>query len=534
MLNISRRLPTAHAPLRHGVMGILMSFACATSAHAQAMFADGFEGNCGVSSYGTSFSTDGASWPAPWLGVGGVALSDVQSGRARLRPVPSSYTLARMWAPVFVRDVEVRFAMQIESVPSQGVAFLVRHNGGFLTQTTPMGQGYGVFIEGTFRGASNAGIGIWKESAGVESILAHSPASVPGPSAGTLYRVRFRVHQLNATSTMMQAKYWPDSIAEPIAWQVSVVDSTPELQNLTGGIGIDSASGILAPNPVSANALVDDIEVTPLCNPIIGLAAAQLVGESFLFTEGPLWRGDHLLFSDIAGNTIYRLDPPSGFSVFRSPSDQANGLALDTAGNLLAAEHATRRVSSTDAMTGVRTTLVDRYQGLRFNSPNDLQTRSDGTLYFTDPDFGLTNPPVNRELQHNSLYRRAPDGALSLEWMGTIGVNQPNGVQLSLDGAFLFLTDTSRGELRRWNVAASGALSNPVILATGLSVADGMCMDSVGNIYVTVASGVELFTVDGARWGNVAIPRMAANCAFGDSDGRSLYVTARQGLYRVR
>jgi gluconolactonase len=123
---------------------------------------------------------------------------------------------------------------------------------------------------------------------------------------------------------------------------------------------------------------------------------------------------------------------------------------------------------------------------------------------------------------------------LSLEWMGTVGVNQPNGVQLSLDGGFLLVTDTARGELRRWNVTASGALSNPVILATGLSVADGMCTDSIGNIYVTVASGVEIFTVDGARWGNVPIPRMAANCAFGDSDGRSLYVTARQGLYRVR
>ena len=358
---------------------------------------------------------------------------------------------------------------------------------------------------------------------------------VPSQGVGFLafYRVRFQVHQLTANSAMLQAKYWPDSTAEPIAWQVSVVDSTASLQNISGGIAVDSASGILAPNPVCANALVDDIEVTPLCNPIIGLAPAQLVNESFQFTEGPLWRGDHLLFSDIAGNRIYRLDPPSGLSVFRTPSDQANGLALDVAGNLLAAEHATRRISSTDSVTGVRTTLVDRYQGLRFNSPNDLQTRSDGTLYFTNPDFGLSNPAVNRELQHDSLYRRTPDGTLSLEWMDSIGVNQPNSVQLSIDGAFLLVTDTTRGELRRWNVAVSGALTNPVILATGLSVADGMCMDSAGNIYVTVASGVEIFTIDGARWGNVPIPRMAANCAFGDSDGGSLYVTARQGLYLV-
>lgn len=501
------------------------------AAHAELLQQSGFEAECGRFALTESFGSPAASWPGPWMAVGGVALADVQAGEARLRPIPSNYTLARMWAPIATRDVEVRFRFRIEHQPSQGVAFLVRHNGGFLDQTTPAGQGYGVFIEGGIRGLP--GIGIWKEEAGIESPLAHSVPAVPGPSAGVAYRVRFRVHQLNATSTYTQAKYWPDGVPEPLAWQVSVTDATPALQNLTGGIGIDSASSILSPNPVTAHALVDDIEVAPLCNPILGLNVS-LVAQTFQFTEGPLWRGDHLLFTDIPANTIYRLDPPSTLSVHLTPSDQANGLALDTSANLLAGEAVTRRVSTTDAGTGVRSTVVALYQGLRFNSPNDLMLRADGTLWFTDPDYGLNNPPMQRELPFNGLFRRSTDGTVTLEWAGVVGMNEPNGVQLAADGAHLYVTDTQQAQLRRWDVAPDGSLANPQVVASGLNVADGMCMDARGNIYVSVATGIEIFSADAARWGLVAIPRMASNCAFGDSDGRSLYVTARQGLYRVR
>ncbi len=508
-----------------------LALALPTAAHAELLLQSGFEPECGRLAMVERFTSPAATWPAPWFAVGGVALADVQGGEARLRPLPSSYTLARMWAPIATRDVEVRFRFRIEHQPSQGVAFLVRHNGGFLNQSMAAGQGYGVFVEGGMRGLP--GIGIWKEEAGVESPLAHSVAAIPGPSAGVDYRVRFRAHQLNATSTYMQAKFWPDGTPEPLAWQVSVTDATPALQNIVGGIGIDSASSILSPNPVTANAFVDDIEVAPLCNPILGLNVS-LVGQTFQFTEGPLWRGDHLLFTDIAANTIYRLDPPNALSVHLAPSDQANGLALDLSGNLLAGEAVTRRVSTTNATTGVRTTVVALYQGARFNSPNDLMLRADGTLWFTDPDYGLTNPPTQRELPFNGLFRRSVDGTLTLEWAGVVGMNEPNGVQLSADGAHLYVTDTQQAQLRRWAVALDGSLSNPQVVASGLNVADGMCMDARGNIYVSVATGIEIFSADAARWGLVPIPRMASNCAFGDSDGRSLYVTARQGLYRVR
>jgi gluconolactonase len=498
------------------------------------LFADGFERHCGVPSYQESFTlADGAAWPAPWSVIGGTALADIQVGQARLRPVSSNYSLARLFAPIATRDVEVRFRMVLESEPTQGVGFYVRQNGGYLGGSNPTGRGYAVFVEGGFRG--QPGIGLWKEENGVEIPLAHSAPAVAGPLAGSVYQVRFRVHQRSATTTYMQARFWLDGTQEPQAWQVAVDDSTPVLQNISGGIAVDSWSVILAPNPIGAHTRVDDIRIEPLCNPIIGFGAASLVAEGFQFTEGPLWRGDHLLFSDIAGNTIYRLDPPAAISVFRNPSDQSNGLALDIDGDLLAAEHATRRLSRTDAASGIRSTLADNFGGARFNSPNDIAVRADGTLWFTDPDYGLANPPVQRELPFNGLFRRRPDGTLLLEWAGAVGSNEPNGVVLSPDAGLLYVSDTQQGTLRRWDVALDGTLSNLRILATGLNAPDGLCMDGDGNVYVTTSPGaVELFSADGARWGALPIPRAAANCAFGDTDGRSLYVTARQGLYRLR
>lgn len=510
-------------------LAILVVFgALVLPVRAEVLLQDGLETACQRLSFSERFANDGSAWPAPWVVSGGAAVADVVGGRGRLRPVPSSYTLARMWAPVTTGDVEVRFSFQMEQTTTQGLALLVRHNGGYLTQTTPFGQGYGVFLEGSFRNLP--GISIWKEQAGVESQLAHSLPTVPGPQPGVSYRVRFRTHQLNPTTTLMQAKYWPQADPEPLAWQVTVSDSTPALQNISGGIGFDSASGLVSPAQVTAHAFVDDIEIEPLCNPILGLNTT-LVAQGFQFTEGPLWRDNHLLFTDLTGNTIYQLDPPTAISSFLAPSDQANGLAL-LSGSLLAGEAITRRVSITT--NGVRTTLVDRYQGGRFNSPNDLMVRSDGTLYFTDPDYGLSNPPAQRELPHNGLYRLTPQGALLLEWAGAVGANEPNGVQLSADESLLFVTDTQQGQLRRWNVAADGSLFNPQVIASGLSIPDGLCLDAAGNLYVTVAAGVELFTVDGARWGLLLVPRMSSNCAFGDADQRTLYITARQGLYRAR
>jgi len=277
---------------------------------------------------------------------------------------------------------------------------------------------------------------------------------------------------------------------------------------------------------------IDDIEVVRLCNPLAAAGAVQTVSESFLFAEGPRWRAGELLVSDIDADTIWTLAPPSTLTIHRTPSDHANGLATDVAGDLLAAEHATRRVSREDG-GGVVTTVVDTYLGQRFNSPNDIAVRSDGTIYFTDPDFGLA-VPGDRELAFNGLFRRAPDGTLAVEWAGTLGANEPNGVALSPDEGTLYATDTQAGELLAWSVASDGSLFAPRVVASGSNTPDGLCIDSLGNLYVaTWASSVEVYAPDGTRWGRIAIPRAATNCGFGGNALTSLYVTAHEGLYRI-
>ncbi|NJL29052.1 MAG: SMP-30/gluconolactonase/LRE family protein, partial [Thermoanaerobaculia bacterium] len=447
-----------------------------------------------------------------------------------LPAVPSGYSLARLAATVETRDVEVRFTLVFEDVASQGVGFYVRQNGGYLQQTTPHGQGYAVFVEG-FRGTP--GIGVWREVDGVEQDILINFDPALGFQNGVPYRVRFRVNQVDSATTLLQAKIWPVGQTEPAAWNVRATDTTPQLQGITGGIALDSWSGIQSPNPITAHTLIDDVEVEALCNPLSARGALETVSETFLFTEGPIWRLGQLFFSDIEGDTIYRLEPPASIEVVRSPSARANGLERPLRGDvLLACEHETRRVSQTGA-TGIATTLVDNYQGMRFNSPNDLDLRSDGTLYFTDPDYGLA-VPGDRELPFNGLFRRTPTGTLVAEWQGTIGANEPNGVALSPDEQRLYATDTQAGELLVFDVAVDGSLSNRRGLASGLTIPDGLCIDLRGNVYVaTWASTIEVFTPDGTPWGAIPIPQQATNCAFGGPDLRTLYVTAQTGLYRV-
>jgi hypothetical protein len=250
---------------------------------------------------------------------GGGTLADLQGGRARFRPTPSGYSLARLDAPIATRDIEARLTVVFEDPDTQGVGFYVRQNGGYLDQSTPHGQGYAVFVE-AFRGP---GIGVWREVDGVEVPIDILFDAALGLQDGVPYRVRFRVNQVDAATTLLQAKVWPAAQAEPECWHVQATDTTPKLQNVEGGIALDSWSSIQSPNPITAHTLVDDDEVEALCNPLAGIGAVETVSETFQFTEGPLWRGDHLLFTDVAADTIYRFDPPGAIGVFRAPSGQA-------------------------------------------------------------------------------------------------------------------------------------------------------------------------------------------------------------------
>ncbi len=277
-------------------------------------------------------------------------------------------------------------------------------------------------------------------------------------------------------------------------------------------------------------------------NPLEGIGDVELVAAQFRFIEGPVWVPSEavLLFSDILANVMYQLTPPSTITVFRSPSGQSNGLALDRQGRLLAAEHGTRRVSRT-LENGEPETLVATYEGQRFNSPNDLVVRSDGTIYFTDPPYGLLQNPSDRELPFNGVFRLSPAGELVAEWQGPLD-SRPNGVALSPDETRLYVadTETAGGLVRVYDVAADGSLSQERVFIGSAPQADGMAVDAAGNLYVTTGAGVAVHAPEGTLWGIIELPsdeggsRVPANCAFGDADRRTLYITARQGLYRVR
>lgn len=244
-------------------------FAAANVAYAEGvdvLWMDGFENGCGNLLHAEPFATaDGSVWPAPWAALGNVAAADIQQQMARLRPVPTGYSLARMGTMLTTSNVEVRFSLRFEDVATQGVGFYVRQNGGYLTQTVPHGQGYAVFIEGGFRNLP--GISLWKELDGTEMQIAHAPAPTPALTGGADYRVRYQVLQIDAAQTLSRAKLWLAGSDEPAAWQTSVLDVSPTLQNISGGIAVDSWSNLQSGVPIAANTFVDDVEIIALCAP---------------------------------------------------------------------------------------------------------------------------------------------------------------------------------------------------------------------------------------------------------------------------
>jgi gluconolactonase len=262
--------------------------------------------------------------------------------------------------------------------------------------------------------------------------------------------------------------------------------------------------------------------------PLAGIGEVEQVDTGFMFLEGPQWIADDglLLFSDIPADTIYQLAPPSTVTEFRSPSGNSNGLGLLPDGRLLAAEHGGRRVS-----IDYDTTLAGDYLGDTLNSPNDVIARSDGTVYFTDPPYGIDEQ--DRELDFMGVFRVTPDGEeITAEWMGPLSA-RPNGIALSPDESILYVADTI-GVLRAYDVdATDGTLSGERVVSDEVPQADGMAVDDDGNLFVTTADGVRVLAPDGTIWGTIEIGEVPANCAFGGPELRTLYVTARTSLYRV-
>lgn len=266
-------------------------------------------------------------------------------------------------------------------------------------------------------------------------------------------------------------------------------------------------------------------------------ATAERVAGGFGFTEGPVWRGDHLLFSDIPRRRIVRLrhlaEGPE-VTTFRAPSGNSNGLTLDRQGRLIACEHSTRRVTRTE-MDGTIRVIAERYDGKRLNSPNDVVVKSDDSIYFTDPPYGLRNQSEGRELLFNGVYRVSPDGTLTLL---VDDFERPNGLAFSPDESVLYVDDSRRRHIRAFDVRPDGTLANGRIFADMESPdqgsPDGMKVDTEGNIYCTGPGAIWVFTAQGELLGRIVVPEQPANLAWGDADWRSLYVTARTSVYRIR
>ncbi|HKX31084.1 MAG TPA: SMP-30/gluconolactonase/LRE family protein [Blastocatellia bacterium] len=285
-------------------------------------------------------------------------------------------------------------------------------------------------------------------------------------------------------------------------------------------------------------------------------AKFEKLGAGYTWVEGPVWQRqeNYLLFSEIPSNSIYKWKAGEGIKLFMKPSGYTgqkpfegrepgtNGLTFDSNGRLVACEHGDRRVSRLESDGKTKTTLVDKYEGKRLNSPNDLVYKSNGDLYFTDPIYGLpkgADDPA-RELDFCGVYRLSKDGTLTLL---TKELSRPNGIAFSPDEKRLYVacSDPDRAIWMAYDVKADGTLEQGKLFfdATAWAKAgkpglpDGMKIDRDGNLFATGPGGVHIFSPDGKHLGTFDTGVPTSNCAWGD-DGSTLYITANQAVLRVK
>ncbi len=263
------------------------------------------------------------------------------------------------------------------------------------------------------------------------------------------------------------------------------------------------------------------------------------------WAEGPVYvrDGGYLVWSDVPNNRMYRWSRSAGGSVHRAPSNYSNGNALDHCGRLLTCEHLTRRISRTEP-DGSVVTVVDGYEGKRFNSPNDLVVKSDGSIWFTDPPYGILSDYEGRrsasELGGNFVFRFDPSvGELSIV---SDDFDKPNGIAFSPDESVLYVADTGGSHtpdgphhIRAFDVVGGSSLSNGRVFAEiSPGFADGLRVDIGGNVFTSAFDGIHVLTAAGEMLGKVLVPeRATSNCAFGGEDGSTLFITASTALYAI-
>ncbi len=344
-----------------------------------------------------------------------------------------------------------------------------------------------------------------------------------------------------------------DGVAMKVSAQVALLALTLAAAGAACGGGGASETGSAespdaAPMPESAGAgsiLRVDSRIDAL---VPTDAQIEKLADGYVFTEGPVWirSESRLLFSDVRANAIHQWSEEAGASPFIDPvfdgdpqglrSLSSNGLTLDAEGSLVICEHGNRRISRLEP-DGARTTVVDNYEGNRLNSPNDATYGSDGSLYFTDPPYGLEGLEASplRELDFNGIYRLHPDGELELLVRDQ---SRPNGIALSPDESVLYVANSDENQ-KVWfaydldeNGASNGRVFYDVNDQSAEGAADGMKVDRAGHLFATGPGGVWVFAPDGSHLGTIMPDEVPANVGWG-GDGRTLYMTARTGLYRI-
>lgn len=263
-----------------------------------------------------------------------------------------------------------------------------------------------------------------------------------------------------------------------------------------------------------------------------------------VWAEGPVWMAadQSVIFSDVKGNRLFRWSQKNGVSLWRAPANYANGNACDKAGRLISCEHGRRAISRTE-QDGDVTLLVEKIEGKRFNSPNDLAVRSDGTIWFTDPPYGIISDEEGYKAESQVIgcyvYCFDPQGG-SLT-IATSDTQRPNGLAFSPDETLLYVADMSvvdfptqgRHELRVYPVQGKTLGVGRTFSQVTPGIPDGFCVDNQGNLFCSCADGVIIFNQQGEQTGKIPVPERVSNCTFGGIHGNELFITATRSLYRI-
>lgn len=275
---------------------------------------------------------------------------------------------------------------------------------------------------------------------------------------------------------------------------------------------------------------------------VLGNAPVKKLATGFDWVEGPVWFGDAncLLFSDIPNNKIMRWSPDTGISVYRAPSNFANGHTRDHQGRLVSCEHGTRRVTRTE-IDGRITVIADGFDGKPLNSPNDVVVKSDGTIWFSDPHYGIMTDYEgfkSEQLNPCVVYCFDPkDNSLTPK---LTDMNCPNGLAFSADESLLYVADTGRmfsddpQHMRVYPITADNAVGTGKHFHTiDPGASDGFRLDTQGNIWSSAADGVHCISPDGVLVGKILVPELVSNVCFGGRAKHELYITASTSIYRV-